>query len=144
MSGPSGTWTTTSGSSGDNLVALVAVIAPCVVLGAVAVVVAKAIESIPIYVWALAAVAMVTGIAAFARFMVRSNRRQAAAFAARREQDRALEAAEREDRRRHRLEVAAASAPVIHNWIVPEQVAAARERGFTPTTIFTGQKEIQR
>ena len=136
-----GTWETASGGSGTVVYAVAAAVV-CGFAAAAALAVSRAVASIPAYVWPLAAAAMVTGLIVSVWFLARSNRRQAAAFTARCEKRRAVEAAEAEDRRRHRLEVAAASAPVIHNWIVPEQIAAARERGFTPTTVFTGQKEI--
>jgi len=146
MSGPSGTWTTTSGGSGDNLVALVAVIAPCVVIFAVAAAVAKTVASIPVYVWILASVFMVTGVAAFARFTVRSNRQQAAACAARRAEMTAAEEAAALARHERRLALAAASSPIIHNHIWPsvEAAHAVMARGFTPTTILTHQQEIER
>jgi hypothetical protein len=104
---------------------------------------ARAVAAIPVWVIIAIPVVIVAVTVAGLRALLRSNRRQGEAFAARCEERRALEAAEKEDRRQHRLEVAAAQAPVIHNWIVtPAAAIAARERGFTPATVFTHQKEI--
>ena len=141
MSGPSGTWTTTSG--GSETVAVIGAVVGCAVVGAAVVETARAVAAIPVWVIAAIPIVIVTATILGLRALLRSNRRQGEAFAARCEERRALEAAEKEDRRQHRLEVAAAQAPVIHNWIVtPAAAIAARERGFTPATVFTGQKEI--
>lgn len=142
MSGPSGTWTTTSGGSGTG-VAVIGAVVGCAAVCAAVVETARAVAAIPVWVIIAIPVVIVTAAVLGLRALLRSNRRQGEAFAARCEERRALEAAEKEDRRQHRLEVAAAQAPVIHNWIVtPAAAIAARERGFTPATIFTGQKEI--
>ena len=142
MSGPSGTWTTTSGGSGTG-VAVIGAAVGCVAVCAAVVETARAVAAIPVWVIIAIPVVIVAATVLGLRALLHSNRRQGEAFAARCEERRALEAAEKEDRRQHRLEVAAAQAPVIHNWIVtPAAAIAARERGFTPATVFTGQKEI--
>jgi hypothetical protein len=138
-----GTWQTTSGGDNGLLVAVLGAAVGCAVVCAAVDTVARAVGAIPVWVIIAIPVVIVTVTVAGLRALLRSNRRQGEAFAARCEERRALEAAEKEDRRQHRLEVAAAQAPVIHNWIVtPAAAIAARERGFTPATIFTGQKEI--
>lgn len=140
-----GKWETTDGGGGDILVALVAVVAACVVLGAAAAATARAVASIPAYVWVVAPVLMVAGVAVFTRFMVRHSRAQAAAFAARCEQMAAAEALEDEARHRRAVERRAASAPVIHNWIVTDPAAAiTASRTYTPATVITEAQEITR
>ena len=125
------------GGGGGTSVAVTAAIAAGVVAFAAAAATARAVAAIPVWVWVLASVVTAAGIAVFTRFMVRHSRAQAAAFTARCEERRAVEAAERDDRRRHRLEVAAASAPVIHNHIHTSPAAiAAMARGYAPTVIM--------
>lgn len=149
-----GTWTETSSGSGDALVVIVAVVVPCVVACAAALAVAKTVASIPAYVWVLATVVIVTGIAAGVRVMVRSHRRQAAAFAARHaematagEARLALAREHRAEERQHQLAVAAAQAPVIHNHVytTPAAIAAA-PRNYAPTVVVPAadKEEIRR
>ena len=144
-----GTWETASG--GDGAAGIVAALVACVVACAAAMAVAKAVASIPIYVWILATAAMVTGIAVFVRLMVRSNRAQAAAFAARRAEIAAAGEAEAVARRQHRLEerahqlaLAAASAPRVHTHVWPSAEAAiAATHAYAPATVITAAQEIQ-
>jgi hypothetical protein len=94
---------------------------------------------------------MVTGIAVFVRLMVRSNRAQAAAFAARSRALAAAEEAEAVARRQHRLEerahqlaLAAASAPRVHTHVWPSAEAAiAATHAYAPATVITAAQEIQ-
>ena len=141
MSGPSGTWTTTSGGGGG---AVLAALVPVAVVCAVAYVTAQAVSAIPTWVFVAIPAGMITGAAWVVRCLVRHNRRQAVLFTARCEQRHAVDAAEKEERRRHRLEVAAASAPVIHNTVVLDRDALeAMVRGRAqPATVI--HQEVER
>jgi uncharacterized membrane protein YeiB len=133
------------GGGGDG-VAVLGALAGCAIVCVAAVKTARAVAAIPAPVIIAIPVVIIAATLLGLRALLRSTRRQAQEATAQHEAHRAeWEAAEQAAalaRHQRRLELAAASAPVIHNWIVPEQVAAARERGFTPTTVFTHQKEI--
>jgi len=134
-----GTWETTSGG-GEVLAAIV----PIAVIGAICYAVVGAMAAIPAWVMVAVPVTVAAVAAAVMRALVRHNRREAAEFTARCAERRAIEAAEREERKRHRLEVAAASAPVINNHVWTREAIEAMRQGYAPTAIVTDAEVIER
>ena len=136
---PHGTWTTTGG--GVLSVGGVAAIATAVIAVSERHTIGQAIgEAIVIAGVAMAVTVVMIPVGLV--FLVRHNRRQAAMFAARCEERRAVEAAAEEARALRRAQrraaIAAASAPVIHNHVWPsaEAAQAVMSRGYTPATII--------
>ena len=153
MGGPSGTWTTTSGGSGGSAVAVIAAVVggafACALLAAVA----RAVAAIPAWVYVLGAVVAVGAVTWVTRFLVRSNRAQAAALTTRRAEMEAAEDRQIAASHQRRLERARAAAPVIenhiHNHMDPDAIAAALLRQGAPraqctTTVITDRQEIPR
>ena len=153
---PHGTWQTTGGGGGDAVAVLVAAGAVAVVC-AVVYVAARAVAAVPAWVWVAVPVTGVMVAVVTLVFLVRHSRRKAAMAAAMFAARHAAELAGAEARAgRHRqaqiedhqrrLELAAASAPVIHNhvWTSAEAARAAMSRPYTPATVITNQQEIQR
>jgi hypothetical protein len=143
MSGPSGTWTTTSGGGPDigTILALGAIGGSC----AVAYFIMQAVASIPAYVWVLIAAAVTAGTALAVRRHRRNTAAIAAAFAALRAEREAADAAEVEARHQRRLAIATAGAPVITNHVWTPEAIEAMRRGYAPTTVITaGTEEITR
>jgi hypothetical protein len=130
------------GSGGIDVAAVAAVAAGlAVVVGALAV--AKAVAAIPVWVFAAIPAVLVAGVAVAVVALHRYNRARAADMAALLAARHTREAAAEAARRDHKRAVAAASAPVIHNHVALDRGAIeAMAQGYTPATIFTGQKEI--
>lgn len=133
------------GGGGGDIFAMLAPVAVVGFIGYAAVeLAAKTVAAIPVWVFVMAPVVAVAVAVWVTRTLMRHNRREAAEFTARCAERRAIEAAEKEERRRHRLELAAASAPVIQNHVWTLEAIEAMRRGYAPATIITDAKEIQR
>ena len=142
MSGPSGTWTTTSGG-GPDIGTILALIAAAVAFAATIVVV-QAVEAIPIYVWVLAVAGVTTGAVLAARRHRRRTAEVTAQFAAIRAEREAAEEAAAVARHQRKLAELAASAPVINNHVWTPEAIEAMRRGHAPTAIVADAEEIQR
>lgn len=126
---------------GGDLGALLVAAVPAAGIAAAGYFTMKTIAAIPAWVMVAVPVVLVAAAAMGLRALLRHNQRQAAAFTARCEQRRAVEAAEKEGRHQRRIALAAASAPVINNHVWTPEAIEAMHRGYTPTTVIAADAE---